>query len=87
MADFDQSFINTIVALFGALFGWVLKVIWDAVKDLQEADEEVIRKVNDLQVVMAGDYVKRDELRSEFKALFAKLDRIENKLDQKVDKA
>lgn len=86
MADFDQSFINTMLALWGATMGWVLKVIWDAVKDLQEADEEVIKKVNDLQVVMAGDYVKRDELRSEFKALFAKLDRIENKLDQKADK-
>lgn len=86
MADFDQSFINTMLALWGATMGWVLKVIWDAVKDLQEADEEVIKKVNELQVVMAGDYVKRDELRSEFKALFAKLDRIENKLDQKVDK-
>lgn len=86
MADFDQSFINTMLALWGATMGWILKVIWDAVKDLQEADEEVIKKVNELQVVMAGDYVKRDELRSEFKALFAKLDRIENKLDQKVDK-
>ena len=86
MADFDQRFINTMLALWGATMGWVLKVIWDAVKDLQEADEEVIKKVNELQVVMAGDYVKRDELRSEFKALFAKLDRIENKLDQKVDK-
>lgn len=86
MADFDQSFINTMLALWGATMGWILKVIWDAVKDLQEADEEVIKKVNELQVVMAGDYVKRDELRAEFKALFAKLDRIENKLDQKVDK-
>ena len=81
-----DDYIHTFITLGFAGFGWLLKVLWDAVRDLQKDDEALSDKVNDLQVIMAGDYVKREELREEFKRLFAKLDTIEHKLDRKADK-
>jgi hypothetical protein len=37
-------------------------------------------------VLVAGQYVHRDEFHSLSKALFAKLDKIEDKLDGKADR-
>ena len=39
-----------------------------------------------IEVLVVGDYVKRTEMDSLGAAIFAKLDRIENKLDKKADK-
>jgi len=82
----DQSIVNTLITIVAGVFGWVLKVLWDAVKELQRSDKELNAAVNELEVLVAGDYVKREELREEFKRLFVKLDTIEQKLDQKADK-
>lgn len=86
MAEFDQSFINTLMALFGATMGWVLKVIWDAVKDLQKADDEITEKVSKLEVFVAQSYPTREELRQDFSRIFNMLNTIDHKLDQKADK-
>lgn len=82
----DQTIINWVVAGFGALLGFVLKVVWDAVKDLQSADKDLITKVSSIEILVAGNYVKKDEFNNVATAIFAKLDRIEDKLDKKVDK-
>lgn len=68
------------------LFGWILKTVWDAVKDLQKADDELIDKVNRIEVLVAGEYVKREDFRSDMDRLFDKLDKIDKKLDSKADK-
>lgn len=55
-------------------------------KDLKKTDAELADKVQKIEVLVAGDYVKRDEMDKLGDALFKKLDRIESKLDGKVDK-
>ena len=82
----EQNLINTLITVVGAVFGWVLKVVWDAVRDLQQADDELVEKVNKIEVLVAGEYVKREDFRSDMDRLFAKLDSIEAKLDSKADK-
>lgn len=82
----EQSFINMLAGAVSVLFGWILKTVWDAVKDLQKADDELIDKVNKIEVLVAGEYVKREDFRSDMDRLFAKLDSIEKKLDSKADK-
>ncbi len=66
--------------------GFLLNAIWTAVKDLQNADRELASKVSSIEVLVAGDYVKKDEYSAMMNAIFAKLDRIEDKLDKKADK-
>jgi hypothetical protein len=82
----DQALVNWLLAGFGGLIGFLLNVVWQAVKDLQVADKELAGKVAEIEVLVAGAYVRKDEFTQSVNALFAKLDRIEDKLDKKVDK-
>lgn len=82
----DQTLINWLLGGFGALIGFLLNAVWQAVKDLQAADKEIATKVSEIEVLVAGDYIKKDEFQSSIEALFKKLDKIEDKLDRKVDK-
>ena len=82
----DQSLINWIIASAGALIGFILKSIWDAVKDLQSSDKELADKVSRIEVLVAGEYGKKEEFNSIMLRLFEKLDHIESKIDAKADK-
>jgi len=83
---FDQTLFNYALALCGALGGWVLKVIWDAVKDLQAADKILVEKVNTIEILIAGNYMSKTDFDKIAAAIFAKLDKIDDKLDRKADK-
>jgi hypothetical protein len=81
-----QTVINIVIGAFGTLLGAMLKAVWDAVKDLQSADKIIVKDVSELQVLVAGTYIKRDEFEKIAQALFAKLDKIMEKMDAKVDR-
>ena len=82
----DQNIINWLLASFGALIGFLLKAVWQAVKDLQTADKELADRVGEIEVLVAGSYITKTDFTSVTDAIFRKLDRIEDKLDSKVDK-
>jgi len=82
----DQTLVNWIVAASGAVFGFLLKAIWEAVKDLQASDKALADKVSSIEVLVAGKYVTRDELTAAIGRITSQLDRIEEKLAQKVDR-
>jgi hypothetical protein len=81
-----QTLINYSVLLCGALGGWILKVLWDSIHELKIADAALIDKVTKIEVMVAGSYVTREEFQRTIATLFSKLDRIEDKIDHKVDK-
>ena len=83
----EQQVFNIAVGVAGALGGWWMKAMWDAVKELKVADERLASQVSDLKVLVAGDYVRREMFDRLSDAIFAKLDRIESKLDGKADKS
>ena len=82
----DQMIINWLLAGFGALIGFLLNAVWQAVKDLQKADTTLADKVGKIEVLVAGAYVKREEFDRALTRLFEKLDHIDSKLDSKADK-
>ena len=82
----SQTIINTVITLVGFLGGWILKVIWEAVKELQFADKILVDKVNTIEILIAGNYMSKQDFDKIAAAIFAKLDKIEDKLDKKVDK-
>ena len=82
----DQTVFNIIATVAGFLGGWWLKVLWDAVKDLQSADKVLVEKVNSIEILVAGNYITKSDFDKIAAAIFAKLDNIEDKLDRKVDK-
>ena len=82
----DQTIFNIAATVAGFLGGWWLKVMWDAVKDLQSADKVLVEKVNSIEILVAGNYMTKNDFDKIGAAIFAKLDKIEDKLDRKVDK-
>lgn len=82
----NQQLFNVLFAIVGVLGGWWMKTLWEAVKDLEKADKVLSSQVADLKVMVAGGYVRTEQFDGLSKAIFAKLDRIEDKLDLKVDK-
>lgn len=83
----DQTIVNWLLAGFGALIGFLLNAVWQAVKDLQRADKELAEKVGGIEVLVAGAYVKRSDFDRTIERLFQKLDHIEMKIDSKADRA
>lgn len=82
----EQSFLNWTFGIINIVFGFLLKAIWDSYKDLKKADSALADKVNKIEVLVAGEYVKRDDFDRVANAIFLKLDKISDKLDSKADK-
>ena len=81
-----QEFYNWALTGLSALFGFLLHAVWEATKDLQRADAELAKRVGEIEVLVAGNYVTRQEFDRVIDKLFNKLDAIEMKLDKKADK-
>lgn len=71
--------VNVAITLAAGGYGFILKSMWDSLKSLDQ-------QVGKLEVSVAGEYLKREEWKSDMQRLFDKLDAIEGKLDTKVDK-
>jgi hypothetical protein len=86
----DQTFFNVAITVLSGLAGWWMNVMWQGLKDLEKADKMLVDRVSAIDLLVAGQYVKRDYFESKIDgittAIFAKLDRIEDKLDGKADK-
>lgn len=83
--NYQDSF-NLVLGVAAFFGGWILNSVRDSVKSLHESDTLLSDRVQANEVLVAGQYVRREELDKAITALFAKLDRIENKLDSKLDK-
>lgn len=82
----EQSYLNWAFGIVNLILGAVIKAMWDSYKDLKKADVALAEKVNQIEVLVAGQYVKRDDFDRVANAIFLKLDKISDKLDNKADK-
>lgn len=74
-----QTLFNVAVGLGGFLGGFLLKIIWDAIKEIRQT-------VGELEVRLPEAYVRKDDFQHFSDAIFRKLDKIEDKIDNKADK-
>lgn len=82
----NQDYINLIIGACGLLSGAIIKSMWDAVKDLQKADKELIEKVSEIEILVAGNYVKREYFDNIAHRFEGKLDKIFDIIATKADK-
>jgi hypothetical protein len=75
----SQVTFNFVITLSGALGGWMLKVIWDAIKDLKQEVREMNKEMNQ-------DFVRREDFSEAVLRIEAMCTRIFDKLDAKADK-
>ena len=74
-----QTLINIALAAILATIGWFARQVWGAVKDLQ-------KDVQAIEVDLPKSYVSKDDFNMTMKRIEAMLQRISDKLDEKVDK-
>lgn len=82
----DQAVMNWILSAAGAILGFFLTILWQTVKDLQHADMLLAEKVSKVEILVAGQYVSKDEFLQFSMTIFKKLDRIEDSIANKADK-
>lgn len=75
----NQQLFNIVMTGCGALGGWMLKVIWDALRDLKHD----ITRLND---TMHNDFVRREDFTEAVRRIEYMCERIFDKLDNKADK-
>jgi hypothetical protein len=81
-----QTAFNMAVALGAFLGGWVLNTLWTAIRELQANEKTLSDKVGSIEVLVAGQYVTREDYGRGIARLEATLIRIEAKLDGKQDR-
>jgi hypothetical protein len=92
----EQTIFNWAVAAAGALGGWVLKVIWDMLREMRsEMQTRDIRIQDDLRKLdtkMHDDFVRRDdfkdavkEIKDDMRAGFANVDSTLRLIFKKLD--
>ena len=82
----SQIAFNIGIALISALGGWVLNSLRESIASLHISDAQLADKVQAIELLVAGQYVKKDDLEKLSAALFNKLDKIDSKLDSKEEK-
>lgn len=76
----NQELFQILVGCVSFLAGIVIKKIMDDLRSL-------VIKLQAIEVLVAGEYVKRDDFEAKVDAMFIKLDQIFERLDSKADKA
>jgi hypothetical protein len=74
----SQTLINIAFSLFGTVSGWLFKVVWDAIKDLQTDQREIERELSD-------SFVRKDDYRIDIAEVKGMLARIFDRLDRQAD--
>lgn len=74
-----QDLLDGVMALVGAVLGWFVKIIWDAIKELQKDMKETNQTIHE-------HYVRKEDYRIDIAEIRGMFNRIMDKLDSKVDK-
>lgn len=85
MMDYQVLF-NLAIGAMGIIGGWMLNALWGSLKELQQADKQIADKVASIEVLVAGQYVTREEYASSLNVINMKLDRIQQTLSEKADR-
>ena len=70
-----QFLFNLVLGSLGVVLGWMLNGLRSSLYDLRMTDETLSNKLQEVHVLVAGQYVKRDELERAITRIEGKLDR------------
>lgn len=73
-----QDYFNLLLGLVAFLGGWWMKIIWGAIKKLEDTDLQMLAKISSIEVIIAGQYVKKQEVDDMLNKINQKLSKIES---------
>jgi hypothetical protein len=74
-----QDLVNIVVGVAGTAMGWMLKVVWDSIRLLQD-------EMKSLERVIHTKYVSKDDYKDDIRDVKEMLNAIFKRLEQKADK-
>ena len=74
-----QNYLDAAVAIVSAFFGWLFKIVWDAIQELK-AD------LKETNLMIHREYVRKDDYHIAMAKIETMFERIMDKLDGKADK-
>ena len=83
MIDWQLAF-NTAAGAYCSLLGWLRRSLWQEVKELKANHGRLGDRVNAVEVLVAGKYQLREDSRRDMETLLTKLDRIEQRIEQRA---
>lgn len=75
----SQELVNIITAVTGAAMGWMLKVVWDSIRLLQDEMKVLEREVH-------TKYVSKDDFKTDMQEIKDMCKAIFERLERKADK-
>jgi hypothetical protein len=75
----SQDLLNIIIGVAGTAMGWMLKVVWDSIRLLQD-------EMKNLERVIHTKYVTKDDYKDDIRDVKDMLNAIFKRLEQKADK-
>ena len=76
----NQFLFNLGITIAGAVAGWILRIVWQEIKLVQQSQKEIEQD-------MSNNYVRKDDYRIDIAEIKGMFNRIMDKLDNKVDKS
>ena len=76
----ELSLFQIAVSIACGAVSFIAARIWSIVAGLQARDMQIAEKLNQLELLVVGNYVKRAEFDAILKMLFEKLDKIDEKI-------
>jgi predicted nucleic acid-binding Zn-ribbon protein len=80
----DQDILQGGAGIIVALGGYLYKALTRKVSELEDECDKLHSRINANEILLVGQYVKMDRFEALEKALFNRLDRFEDKLDDKL---
>lgn len=78
--------LGTAISLGAALTGWIFKMVFSSIKEVETNNNELARRLSDHKLHVAETFATKQDVRDGFDRVMLKLDKIDEKLDGKADK-
>jgi hypothetical protein len=75
----SQDLVNLVIGVAGTAMGWMLKVVWDSIRLLQD-------DMKTLERALHTKYVSKDDYRTDIQEIKEMVKAIFERLDRKADK-
>lgn len=86
MLDLFVGIAGIVISLGAALTGWVFKMVFSAIKEVEENTSSLAKSLADHEIYAEKTFATKQDVRDGFDRVMTKLDKIDEKLDLKADK-
>lgn len=82
----DNALFQIVVGVAGAAVSFIAARILQAIRDLEHRIGQLNNKISELEVLVARQHVTHSQFNSVTSAIFARIEKMDDKLDHKADK-